>query len=360
MGASAAYHLAKSGTQTLLIDRHDLGQATAAGAGIVSPGSSLTTGPEVLAFAAEAVPYYPKLVAELWELGQTNTGYEVVGELVCARNDDEFDRLSSLLDVYTERWSKTGLVAMIDGASAKAMFPALGDIPGAIHIPGVARVDGALMRDALLAGARHHGAELRAGSVALVIESGRVVGVELNGESIHADAVIVAAGAWTNELLHPLGVTIGVAPQRGQILHMTMPSEDTSRWPIIQKLSDQYILTFGPNRVVVGATREFDTGFDYRLTVGGTKSVLDEALSVAPGLAAATIKEWRIGFRPFSADGKPYLGVVPGVSNLVVATGHGPSGLTLGPYSGLVAAQLATGAAVAPDISGFTIDRLVA
>jgi D-amino-acid dehydrogenase len=136
-----------------------------------------------------------------------------------------------------------------------------------------------------------------------------------------------------------------------------MPGTDTSRWPIIQKLSDQYLLGFGPDRVVAGATREFGSGFDYRLTVGGMQSVLEDALSVAPGLAAGTVKEWRIGFRPLSRDGKPYIGAVPQAPNVIVATGLGPSGLMLGPYTGKLAAHLALGEPVDADLSAFHIDR---
>jgi D-amino-acid dehydrogenase len=91
--------------------------------------------------------------------------------------------------------------------------------------------------------------------------------------------------------------------------------------------------------------------------VGGLQSVFNHALDVAPGLADGTVSEIRIGLRPLSADGLPYLGKMPGHDNVVLATGHGPSGLTLGPYSGLVAAQLATGQPVDVDLSPFAIDR---
>jgi D-amino-acid dehydrogenase len=363
VGASAAYHLARAGVSTVLVDRKDQGQATTAGAGIVSPGTSLKAGPEVLAYSATAVRYYPELVADLAEVGQGDTGYEVVGELLCARDDEEAARIPSMFDLYRQRW-QSGMpnmdkVERVDAAQAKAMFPALMEVPAAIHIAGAARVDGGSMRDALLGGAAHFGADVRHGDVQLHLENDMVTGVELDGETIAADSIVIAAGAWTNPLLAPLGTSVDVEPQRGQILHLTMPHHDTSRWAIIQKLSDQYILTFGPNRVVAGATREFGSGFDYRLTVGGTQSVLNEALSVAPGLATGTVAEWRIGFRPYSNDGLPYLGLVPGYANVVVATGLGPSGLTLGPYSGLAAAQLARAEPLAIDLSPFAVDRPV-
>lgn len=363
VGASTAFHLATMGASPILVDRHDPGQATTAGAGIVSPGTSLKSGPEVLVYSALAVRYYPELVEELAAVGEVNTGYEVVGEILCARDDDEAARIPAMFDLYTRRlhsgMPNMGDVQRIDGQAARELFPALGEVPAAIRIAGAARVDGGLMRDALLGAAAQAGADIRSGTVSLSRQNGAVTGIVLDGEVIEADSIVIAAGAWTNDLLADLGIAVAVEPQRGQILHLTMSGTDTSRWPIIQKLSDQYILTFGPDRVIAGATREYGSGFDYRLTVGGTQSVLNDALSVAPGLAAGTIKEWRIGFRPVSQDGLPYLGTVPGAPHLVVATGLGPVGLTLGPYTGQVAARLALGETVAADLAAFAIDRPV-
>jgi D-amino-acid dehydrogenase len=80
-------------------------------------------------------------------------------------------------------------------------------------------------------------------------------------------------------------------------------------------------------------------------------------MRVAPGVASGTVKEIRIGLRPLSADGLPYIGMAPGHDQVVLATGHGPSGLQLGPYSGLVAAQLLMGAEVEADLAPFAVDR---
>jgi D-amino-acid dehydrogenase len=62
-------------------------------------------------------------------------------------------------------------------------------------------------------------------------------------------------------------------------------------------------------------------------------------MSLVPTLAAATWIETRVGLRPASHDGFPYLGPAPGVDGLWLATGMGPSGLTLGPYCGSVVAD---------------------
>src|SRR5207245_11667137 len=82
-------------------------------------------------------------------------------------------------------------------------------------------------------------------------------------------------------------------------------------------------------------------GFTPHTTTAGVRDVLAEALRVAPGLADAEVREIRVGLRPLTPDGLPVLGDVPGVAGIFLVTGHGPTGLTLGAYSGkLVAAQM--------------------
>ena len=361
VGASAAYHLARNGVETILVDRRDAGHATGAGAGIISPGTSTRPLPAFFPFARDAVDHYPDMITRLTEIGQATTGYEVVGELILAKTDEEFANLPALKALYAERRAggmpNLGEVTDVDEATARQMFPALGPIHGALHVPEAARVDGDSLRNALVAGAKHYGAEVRYGAASLKIERDRVTGVDLDGERVDADGVIVAIGAWTNALLDPIGLSVAVEPQRGQILHIDMGDTDTSRWPILGGTGEQYMLTFGPNRIVSGATRETGSGFDVRLTVGGVQLVFDHAMRVAPGVAQGTVKEIRIGLRPLSADGLPYLGRVPGHDRLVLATGHGPSGLQLGPYSGVIAAQLLLGEEVTTDLSAFAVDR---
>lgn len=361
VGASAAFHLARNGVETILVDRKDAGHATGAGAGIISPGTSTRPLPAFFPFAQDAVNHYPEMITMLAEIGQATTGYEVVGELILAKTDQEFANLPALRALYAERRAggmpNLGEVTEVDEVTAKQMFPALGPIHGALHVPEAARVDGDSLRNALVAGARHHGAEVRYGHASLKTERERVVGVVLDGKEVEADGVIVATGAWTNALLAPIGFSVAVEPQRGQILHIDMGETDTSRWPILGGTGEQYMLTFGPSRVVSGATRETGSGFDVRLTVGGLKTVFDHALRVAPGVAQGTVKEIRIGLRPLSEDGLPYIGRIPGHDTVVLATGHGPSGLQLGPYSGVIAARLLLDEEVTTDLSAIAVDR---
>ena len=117
------------------------------------------------------------------------------------------------------------------------------------------------------------------------------------------------------------------------------------------------MVPWSDNRVVVGATRETGSGFHPRTTVQGIREVLDEALRVAPGLQNADIRDIRVGLRPLTSDGIPVLGPIPDIHNLYLATGHGPTGLQLGPYTGKLIADLMLGHQPETDLTPFHITR---
>src|SRR5258706_576145 len=78
------------------------------------------------------------------------------------------------------------------------------------------------------------GLVMRVGSVErLALDGARAGGVVIDGETVPAGAVAIAGGAWTEAFGQQLGVTIKVAPQRGQIIHLGLRGADTSRWPMI-------------------------------------------------------------------------------------------------------------------------------
>ncbi len=366
VGASAAYHAARSGAVVTLVDRADLGQATAAGAGIIAPGTSLRPLPAFFPSAYAAVAAYPALLDHLAADGAGETGYRTVGALFVAADEVEAKRLSEAEALFTERRRagapNLGDVVRLDEAAARALFPPLAAPGGALHLPDAVRVDGRLLRDALRRGAERHGATLLSGHAQPVCEGDRVTGVRVEDRLLPADALVIAAGAWSGDLGEALGVRLPVAPQRGQILHLDVPGQETADWPIVVGFVDHYLLTFPGGRVVAGATRETGSGFDPRMTAGGVHQALGQALGLAPGLASATLAEVRVGLRPASPDGLPILGRAPGLRNAYLATGHGPSGLQLGPFSGILAADMALGAPLPTnlDLAPFAPERFAA
>jgi D-amino-acid dehydrogenase len=352
-GASVAYHLARAGAEVVVFDRDDAGRATSAGAGIVCPWLSAREDEGWLSVALGAGRYYPELVARLAEEGESDLGYRQVGLLVVPDEVGQLDPVERRLAVRRQVAPEMGVVRRVSAEEAVGMFPALRPGRPATHIAGAARVNGRLMAAALMRAAQKRGAQVRSGSPEIVADGGGVRGVRLGDEVVGAEAVVVTAGAWAPALLAPLGVSLAVVPQKGQIVHLRLAGVDTSGWPVLQPMNSYYLLTFDDSRVVVGATRETGSGFDYRVTAAGQAEVLNVGLSVAPGLADAELIETRVGFRPMAADELPMIGAVAGVPGLFVGNGLGPSGLTLGPYAGRLLAEAAMGRGTEIDLSFF-------
>ncbi|MEL7158915.1 MAG: FAD-dependent oxidoreductase [Actinomycetota bacterium] len=354
VGAAAAHHAATTGASVVLYDRADTGRATDAGAGIVGPALNKRDGGPQLDLAIEAARRYPALIDQL-AAGGAETGYAQVGLLAVAVDDGEqaaFDRFRELVEGRVERSGHpTGHELVdLDAEAARARYPVLGPVRAAVLDTGAARVDGRKLAAALLAAAAQAGAEIRTGSVDRIDDA-----------AAEADAVVIAGGAWSPAFGEQLGLQLLVEPQRGQIAHLAVPTDlgDSAGWPMLSQLSDQYQVSWPGNRVAVGATRETGSGFATSTTVTGIRSVLDEAVRVAPGLAGAALIEVRVGLRPLTPDLRPFIGRVPGGANVVVATGNGPTGLAVGPYCGALAVDLAIGRPARHDLTPFALDRPV-
>jgi len=342
LGSVAAYSVLRAKAEVVVIDAAHDGYATQAGAGIVSPWTTRHEGEALYAMLLGGATAYPDLVATLAGDGETDLGYRRVGTLCAPEDAAAIDALEPLVRRRAAASPMAGAVTRLTAAEAQRLFPAMAP-RAALHVEGGARLDGRRLRAALRRAIARRGGALRRGTAALLADGTRLRGVSLDGERIEADAVILAAGAWAPSLLAPLGLRLAVEPQRGQIMHFRLEGQDTSAWPVLYPLTSHYLLTFEDGRVVVGATRETGSGFDLRVTAAGLSEVLATALSVAPGLADATHLETRVGFRPMSPDGQPLLGTVPGMEKLVIANGLGPSGLTISPFAGAIAARLALG-----------------
>lgn len=349
VGWATAYALARRGMPPLVIDAMDEGAATLAGAGIIAPGTHLNLPPGRLPLAMAAMDHYPRLIAELAELEAGETGYARVGALVVARDEPELPALATARETLRQRraegMASIGTIERIATDAARELFPPLSPaVAEALHFSDAARVDGRRLREALRVATIRLGGQGRIGRATARLRKGRIEVGDPNGTTYTPDAVVVSGGAWTGDLGRELRLDLPIEPQKGQILHLGWHDDSTGRWPVVQTLSSHYLLAFPEGRVVCGATRETGSGFDTRLTAAGIHQVLSEALAIAPGLADCALLEGRVGLRPFCADGLPALGPLPGIVNGWICSGHGPGGLTLGPWSGDLVAQLVTGA----------------
>jgi D-amino-acid dehydrogenase len=353
-GASTAFGLARRGVAVTIVDDGRPGTATAASAGIIAPWASTAGGAFYDLYAAGAA-FYPRVLELLAEAGITRTDYRRTGALLVSADP------ARLREAHERVQARAGTAGPVVGEvrrvgrdEVRALFPPLAPDLEGVFVSGGARVDGRTMCAALLAGAAHHGAESVAGRASLLPATSP--SVEVDGRVFEVDDVVVASGAWANELLDPLGVRLAVAPQRGQITQLRLDGVDTSGWPSVHPLSHHYLVAFDDSRVAVGATRETGSGFDPRVTAAGQHQVLDDALRLAPGLADATLIETRVGLRPLADREQPIIGPVPGRTGLHVVTGFGAAGLTIGPLVGDAMARTILGGGSPAEIEHFAVE----
>jgi D-amino-acid dehydrogenase len=356
VAASVAYHLARRDASVIIVAGGQRGAATRAGAGIICPWTA-PLDDACYRLCAEGARYYPELLAMLADDGEAGSGYARVGALCVAGQAQALQPMAALLRSRRTSAPDIGEVAALPPGEPARMFPPLAPGLAGLWIGGGARIDGRAIRDCLLRAAIARGARRIPGTAALDRAGNRVHGVTVGADRIRGDAVVVAAGAWTPGICAELGIRVPVGPQRGQIVHARLPGTDTAAWPVVLSDQDPYLVAFPAGRVVLGATRE-QAGFAYHTTVGGVGGLLAGAAGLAPGLREAELLETRIGFRPVTSDGRPLLG--PLANGLIVATGHGPEGLTAGPWSGLAVALLALGQPPVTDLAPFDPSRFQA
>ena len=359
LGAAAAYHLAKAGVNVTVVDRKDAGQATDAAAGIICPWLSQRRNKSWYALAKGGAAYYPSLIQQLEEDGETETGYQQVGAISLHTDVAKLEKMEERALKRRNDAPEIGMIKQLDSKETSAVFPTLAVDYSSVQVSGAARVNGRALREALVKAAKRHGAVFVHGSAELTYTDHEVTGVIVGTESFIADTVIIAAGAWAPELLAPLGISLKVSAQKAQIVHLQLEETETGNWPVVMPPTDQYILAFEGGKIIIGATHEDNQPFDQRLTAGGLHEVLDKALAIAPGLADATFTEARVGYRPFTPGFLPVIGAVPGIKSLLMANGLGASGLTMGPFLGQQLAKLVMGKPVDIDLELYTVQSAI-
>jgi glycine oxidase len=165
---------------------------------------------------------------------------------------------------------------------------------------------------------------------------------------------LIAAGAWADRLLGPLGLRTGVHPVRGQIVLFRSPTPLLSRVLCVEK---RYLVPREDGRILAGSTEEPEAGFEKRTTEAGVAGLVSFATGVLPALASAPIEKSWAGLRPGSPDGMPFLGRVPGWDNAFVAAGHHRAGIQLSPATGRLMANLIQGRPTGLPIEAFRPDR---
>lgn len=249
---------------------------------------------------------------------------------------------------------------VVDGAGLRDLEPALvRPYARAMLLPETAALSepGALVEACERLFAETGGQYLRGAVTALVPDAGGWQ-VAYAGGTLQARQVVVAAGAASAEILRPLGYRFAFAAERGYHRHYALhPDSASLTRPVLDTGAGSIIAPMGEGRVRVLSGVELNARHaapDHR------------QIEAAAREAAGTLRlggpldnqPW-MGSRPSTPDGMPVIGRAPRHDGLILAFGHGHIGLSTGPITGQLVADLATGAEPAVPLAPFAPDRLL-
>src|SRR5919109_2292370 len=213
VGCSIAFELAKAGMQVCVLERGGIGEeSSAAAAGMLSGQHGVTDLGARHQLHVEARELHARLADELRELTGIDVGFCRWGLLELLFTPGDVRAADRCYAIQTQAGLR---VERLDREETLALEPALTpDLQGGIRYGDEAHVHNGRLTIALAEAARRSGAELRSGApaLALIRERGRIVGVQTPTGPVHAEAVIIANGAWSSDLLRPLGLTLPVKP----------------------------------------------------------------------------------------------------------------------------------------------------
>ncbi|MCI0749996.1 MAG: D-amino acid dehydrogenase [Nevskiales bacterium] len=393
-GVTSAWFLARNGCQVTVLDREDgVAQGTSyANAGMLTPSMAdpwnapgvfrrllhylgredapllLRPGalPSLLgwgiSFLANARPekfranmtsnlqlalYSLKVLRELRAALGLSYDQKTAGTLKIFRDTRAFDEAAQRSEIL----AGLGLhVKALNPGELVAFEPALADVRdtlvGGLHCPDDESGDARLFTEALAGHARQAGVEFRFNTSVLSLDctGNRVTDVAIYNEKLQADAVVVAAGSWSPQLLKPFGIHLPVCPVKGYSI--TVPA---GMWPTLPQrpvIDDALHAAVTPlgQRLRIAGTAEF-AGYDLRLSPARVENLftllLDVFPSFKPHLDRSQATPWA-GLRPMTPTGVPLVGRLK-IENLYVNTGHGHLGWTLAAGSASHLASLVHG-----------------
>ncbi len=341
IGASIAWHLAKAGAAVTVLDGGDTGGL-----------ATRTSWAWINASWGNPEPYFhlrERAMLEWRRLDREVPGLTVnwCGGLIWDLPPDE-------LEAYAQQHGAWGYgIRRVGRAEISRIEPNLKDPPDlALHVAEEGVTEPLAAARAMLAGAAALGAEAIAHAHVkwLVEDGGRVAGVMTEEGTIHADEIVIAAGAGTVQLLDSIGMKLKLTTPPGLLAH-SKPARELLHGLVISP--GLHVRQTAEGRLVSGAAFAGTDPLDR--AAGLARELHAKVRATIAGAEAVELDFHTLGYRPNPADGFPAIGRPRNRAGLYVAVMH--SGMTLAPAVGRFAAQELLEDARDPLLSPYHPDR---
>jgi len=364
IGLALAWRLSQAGAWVAVVERGRCGGATSpASAGFLQAAPDLTRdAPAMLALTLPALADWRDFARELNDASGIPLGLGTRG--VLAASLDESD--DAVLDAREQRYREHGLpVERLSAAAARRKEWSLGpDVRGALYLKGDAWVNPFALGIALTEAFRRAGGRTfeRERVLALERAGARVVGVRTGSRRLAADAVVLAAGAWSGPLAEPELPRGSIVPARGQII--LCGGQDPQGRPLLQRaVSSPSVWAVPQNdgRLWVGGVRE---ALERRESLDDapraeTTAALERALRrLMPGTANLALDGAAVGHPCRVADRLPVLGASRTTAGLFYALGHYRAGILLAAETARLLAPLILRGEEDRTLARFDVTRL--
>ena len=257
---------------------------------------------------------------------------------------------------YSIRINKGADLELIGAQELKNLEPALSDqFKAAILIKGQARaLSPGRIGQILAEKFTHRGGEIKQTSVrCFSAAENNSWNIETDGDRISCKQLVVATGAWSRDLLKPLGIEVPLEAERGY--HLSFPDPGIELNHSVMDMDLKIVASSMQGGLRAAGTAEF-AGLEPPANTKRIKALQNCVESMLPELNSANASSW-MGARPSMPDSLPCIGSVSGYTGLFTAFGHGHYGLMMAPKTGEIIADIVTGKPPAIDISPYSLER---
>jgi D-amino-acid dehydrogenase len=248
---------------------------------------------------------------------------------------------------------------VLDAGETAALDPDVRmDVAGSVYFPQDSHLDPARFLAGLRKRIREGGGEIVGGVEIDAIErvAGRVTAVSGGGRVFSGDQFVIAGGVWSAGLVRGLGLRLPMQAGKGYSLTLAEPVQMPKLCSILAEA--RVAVTPMGGRLRFAGTMEIG-GLGMESDPRRVRGIVRSVPGYFPEFREEDFSNTRpwVGLRPVSPDGLPYLGRAPGCENAIVAAGHGMLGLSLGPVTGKLVAEMLEGVETSVDVGRLGVGR---